>query len=199
MAVLLRAATILSLSLAACEGAPGADGEPGPAGPTGATGALGPMGQPGPAGDPGTTGQQVLEVYGIGQLVVSAATTTYTVVPGLEQGVTVPADAVVHVSASGGLQCTATGSAYSVVDLALFVDGVVSNQAGVRRVVAANTTAVGQMISNWSLTRSYVLSPGTHTVDVRAIAVDPAAATANVSSGSAPQLQGVLTVTVLRR
>ena len=76
---------------------------------------------------------------------------------------------------------------------------MVSNQAGVRRVVAANTTAVGQMISNWSLTRSYVLSPGTHTVDVRAIAVDPAAATANVSSGSAPQLQGVLTVTVLRR
>jgi len=55
------------------------------------------------------------------------------------------------------------------------------------------------MISNWSLVCSYVLSPGTHTVDVRAVAVDPAAAPANVSSGSAPQLQGVLTVTVLRR
>jgi hypothetical protein len=86
-----------------------------------------------------------------------------------------------------------------VVDLAIFVDGVASVQGGQRRVVAANTTTVGQMIANWSFGRTYQLGAGTHTFEVRAIAVDPAAAAANVSSASAPQIQGVLTVTVLRR
>lgn len=190
------------LFVAACAGPAGQDGEPGAKGDPGVPGMTGPMGAPGdqgPIGDPGTTGQDVLEVYGTGQLVVTSATTNYVVIPGLTQTVVVPADARVRVETNGGLQCTQAGAAYAVVDLALFVDNNPSGLAGQRRVVAANTTTVGQMIANWSFGRTFTLTAGTHTIDVRGISVDPSAAAANVSSASAPQLQGVLTVTILKR
>ena len=130
---------------------------------------------------------------------MSAATTLYTVVPGLGQTVTIPAGAKVRVDTNGGVQCTLAGNAYSVVDLALFVDGAISATGGQRRIVAANTTAVGQMIATWSFGRTYNLGAGNHTFEVRVVSVDAAAAIANVSSGTAPQLQGVLTVTILRQ
>lgn len=193
-------ALVVTLALAAaCSGPAGVDGEPGPEGPPGATGGTGAIGNPGPPGPAGTTGQNLYEIYGTGQIAVSGAVSSYVLIPGLSQVITVPADAVVHVSANGGVQCTATGTAYAVVDIALFVDGIASNQGGVRRVVAANSAAVGQMIANWSMARSYNLAPGNHTVEVKVIGVDPAAAVANVSSATAPQLQSVLTVMVLKR
>ena len=194
--------SVVFLIVAACSGPAGTDGDPGPEGDPGAPGMTGPMGapgDPGPMGAPGTTGQDVVEVYGTGQLVVSAATTTFVVVPGLAQTITVPTDARVRVDTSGGVQCTQAGAAYSVVDLAIFVDNTPSGQAGQRRVVAANTTTVGQIIANWSFGRTFTLTAGTHVVELRAIAVDASAAPANVSSATAPQLQGVLTVTILRR
>ena len=43
------------------------------------------------------------------------------------------------------------------------------------------------------------LPAGVHTVDVRVISGDPGSAAANVSSALAPQLQGVLTATIVRR
>jgi hypothetical protein len=78
------------------------------------------------------------------------------------------------------------------------VVGVVSSSGGQRRVVAANTTGLAQVIANWSFGRAYNLSAGNHTFDIKAVYVSPGASTANVSSGSAPQLQGVLTVTVIQ-
>lgn len=183
----------------ACSGPAGLDGEPGPEGPPGATGQTGQTGATGPAGPKGTTGQNLYEIYGTGQLTVTSAFTSYVVIPGLQQVITVPDNAAVHISTNGGIQCTAVGSAYSVVDVAIFVDGIASNQGGVRRVVAANSAAVGQMIATWSIARSYNLTPGSHTVEVKVIAVDPNAAAANVSSATAPQLQGVLTALVLTK
>jgi hypothetical protein len=147
-----------------------------------------------------TTGQDIYEVYGTGQLVVTSGTTVYTLIPGLSQVINVPPGYKAHVTTSGGLQCTATGSAFSVVDIAFFVDGSVSTQAGVRRIVAANTTGIAQVISNWSFGKTYTLSSGNHTFEVKAIyAVGSGASTANVSSGSAPQLQGVLTVMLIKQ
>lgn len=194
-----RLAVGLGLLLAACSGPAGANGEPGLEGEVGATGATGPAGPEGPAGPTGTTGQDVFEAYGTGQMVVTAQTATFVTVPGLSLTVNVPTGARVRVDTNGGLQCTLAGNAYAVVDLAIFVDNASPGQAGIRRVVAANTTVVGQMIANWSFGRTFTLTPGTHTIDVRAIGVDPNAAAANVSSAGAPQLQGVLTVTVIRQ
>jgi hypothetical protein len=169
----------------------GVDGEPGPPGPAGPEG---PAGPPGPAG---TTGQDIVEVYGTGQLQVSGSTTTYTLIPGLSTVVNVPDNARVRIDTSGGIQCTQAGNAHAVVDIAIVIDGAVTNAQ--RRVVAANTTTLGQMIANWSFGRTFTLTPGSRQIEVRAIGVDPSAAVANVSSGSAPQIQGVLTVTVLKR
>jgi hypothetical protein len=195
-------AAALALALVACSGPAGPDGERGPQGDPGSSGSTGPAGAagaPGPSGPSGTAGQDVFEVYGTGQLQVTAATTTYTVVPGLSQSVTIPAGAKVRVDTNGGIQCTLAGNAYAVVDLGLFVDGSISGLGGQRRVVAANTTVVGQMLAMWSFGRTSNLGAGSHTFEVRAVSVDPNAAVANVSSGGAPQLQGVLTVTIIRQ
>ncbi len=195
----MRSPRLVALALTVIAACGGPTGDEGPEGPVGATGATGPVGPAGPVGPSGTAGQDIYEAYGTGQMVVSAATSTFVTVPGLSLTLNVPAGARVRVDTSGGLQCTQAGAAYSVVDLALFVDNATTGQAGMRRVVAANTTTVGQMIANWSFGRTLNLQPGAHTFEVRAIGVDPAAAPANVSSAGAPQLQGVLTVMVLKQ
>lgn len=197
---------------AGAAGAPGAPGAAGAAGSPGVAGAQGPKGDtgdrgpPGPTGAPGadgaaglsgTTGQDVLQALSTAQLQLSGASTTCSLVPGLSLTVTVPADASVYVNTNGGLQCTGTGNAYSAADIVLFVDG--ASSLG-RRVVAANTAALAQMLASWSFGRSYELSPGTHTLEVGACGIgDANAATANIASGSAPQLQAVLTAAIIKR
>jgi hypothetical protein len=105
----------------------------------------------------------------------------------------------VYVSTTGGIQSTgATSTTYSVVDVGLFCDGVVSSTGGQRRISIANTTALAQLISNWSLIQTYNLTAGNHTFEVKAMSGAGGSSTANVSSGSAPQLQGVLTVTIVK-
>jgi hypothetical protein len=157
------------------------------------------QGTQGGTGPSGTAGQDVIEAVSTGQLQVTPGTTSFTQVPGLLLSLNVPASSRLRIHTDGGLQCAAVGTAYAAVDVALFIDGVASPQGGQRRVVAANTTAVGQMIANWSFDRVYTLAPGAHTIEVRAMSADAGSATANVASGSAPQLQATLSVTVLRQ
>lgn len=186
----MRIASALACLVIAC--GPAATGEKGDKGDPG------PQGPPGPMGNPGSTqGQQIVEVVGTGQLQVTTAT-NFSLVPGLTTTVSIPANAKVLVETSGGVQCSQAGTAYSVVDVALFVDNTISNAGGQRRVVAANTAGLGQTIANWSFSRALALPAGNHVFEVRAAGVvDSGSVTANVSSGSAPQIQGTLTVTVL--
>ncbi|MEO8459329.1 MAG: hypothetical protein ABI451_02270 [Dokdonella sp.] len=145
-----------------------------------------------------TTGQGVFEVYGTAQLVVTAATTSYTLIPGLTQTINIPTGAIAYVHTDGGVQSTgATSSTFSVVDIGIFVDGVVSSSGGQRRLSIANTTALAQLIANWSIDRAYALSAGSHTFEVKAVSGAAGSSTANVSSGSAAQLKGVLSVTLI--
>lgn len=184
----MRVAALLCF-LVACgpsEGVKGDKGDTGPAGPPGAQGSAGPT---------GTTGQDIVEGVGTGQISVSGVT-NFSAIPGLTITVNVPQNAKLHVDTSGGIQCTGTGNAYSAVDIAVFVDGSISNAQ--RRVVAANTAGVAQMIATWSFGRFLLLAPGSHTIEVRAAGGDPAMTPANVSSASAPQLQGVLTATIVK-
>jgi sulfur relay (sulfurtransferase) DsrF/TusC family protein len=180
-------------------GPTGATGPSGANGATGPTGSAGSIGATGPTGISGTTGQAVTEVYGTSQLVVSSSTTTYTLIPGLTQTITVPANCKVIVNTSGGIQSTgATSATFSVVDIGLFCDGVVSTTGGQRRIAIANTSALAQLISNWSFQQTYNLSASTHTFEVKAISGAVGSSNANVSSAAAPQLQGVLTVTIIK-
>lgn len=180
-------------------GPTGPTGPAGAAGATGASGPTGPAGLTGATGPSGTTGQAITEVYGTGQLVVTTSTTTYTLIPGMTQTINVPANSRVYVSTTGGMQSTgATSSTYSVVDVALFCDGIVSTTGGQRRISIANTTALAQLIGNWSLNQTYNLPAGNHTFEVKAVSGAAGSANTNVSSASAPQLQGVLTVTIIK-
>lgn len=181
-------------------GRPGPQGPVGPTGATGANGATGATGATGPTGAAGTTGQSITEVYGSAQLVVNTSTTSYTLIPGLSTTVNVPANSVVHLHTDGGVQSTgATSSTYSVVDIALFVDGVAVTTGGQRRISIANTTSLAQLIANWSMDQTVTLPAGNHTFEVRAMSGAAGSAAANVSSGSAPQLRGVLSVMVLKQ
>jgi hypothetical protein len=192
-------------ALYAANGPVGPAGPIGPAGPTGPTGNTGPIGptgptgNTGPAGPAGTTGQDVYEVFGTGQLVVSTSTSLYTLIPGLAQTITVPANCKVIVSTDGGVQSTgATSTSFSVLDIAIFVDGIVSASGGQRRIAIANTSALAQLIQNWSMERVYTLTAGSHTFEVKAVSGAAGSANANVSSSSAPQLQGTLRVTIIK-
>ncbi len=193
----LYAETSGSSGVAGATGATGSTGATGMAGTTGVTGATGVAGATGASG---TTGQDVFEVYGTGQLVVSTGTTTYTLIPGLSQAVTIPAGCKVMVSTDGGVQSTGTTSTtYSVLDIGIFVDGVVSTSGGQRRLSIQNGS-LAQLIGNWSMHRTYTLTAGSHTFQVKAMDGGAAGSSnANVSSASAPQLQGVLTVTIIKQ
>lgn len=153
-------------------------------------------GSPGPQGPAGTTGQSATTVYGTGQLALTAGA-GYTLIPGLTHTLNVPADAIVYLATDGGAQHTQTGTTNSLLDVAIFVDGVVVPSAGQRRLVLSNTPAVAQVIGNWSMSLTRTLSAGTHTITVRAS--NPGSYTVNVSSGSAPQIQGQLSVLVLKQ
>ena len=171
----------------------------GPVGPAGPQGPIGPTGNTGPIGPAGTTGQDVYEVFGTAQLIVSTSTSLYTLIPGLAQTITIPANCKVIVSTDGGVQSTgATNTSFSVLDIGIFVDGFVSASGGQRRLAIANTTALAQLIQNWSMERTYTLTAGSHTFEVKAVSGAAGSSNANVSSSSAPQLQGTLRVTIIK-
>jgi len=151
-------------------------------------------------GTAGPLGQSITEVYGTSQLSVTTATMSYTLIPGLTTVVNVPANSTVHIHTDGGIQSTgATSTTYSVVDVAIFVDGVVITQGGQRRIAIANTSSLAQLIGNWSMDHTMTLSPGNHTFEVKAVSGAAGSAAANVSSGSAPQLKGVLSVEIIHQ
>ena len=170
---------------------------PGPVGPAGSQGVQGNQGIQGVAGPSGVTGQSVTEVYGTAQI-VPVVSAIYTLIPGLSQTINVPSNCRVLISTDGGVQCSLAGANFATVDIGIHVDGVISAQGGQRRIVAANTTSLGQVISNWAITKSYNLSAGNHTIDVRVADLGSGSADANVSSGSAPLLQGTLTISIIK-
>lgn len=172
----------------AVNGTPGAQGPAGPAGPQGNPGAAG------PAGPAGTTGQFANTVYTTGQLAITSSVTTYTLIPGLTQSITVPAGAKVFVSTNGGYQNQSTGVTHAAADFAIFIDGAASTVQ--RQVVAANTTGIGQIMSQWTLSGSFALTEGVHTIQVRA---RNAGGTAQGNAGGTNDLiKGNLTVLIIK-
>ena len=175
-------------------GPQGPQGLQGPAGPAGATGPAGPAGATGPQGPAGTTGQYANTVFSTGQLVLTAASTSYTLIPGLTQTITVPANAKVYVSTNGGFQNAGTGTSYAVADFAIFIDGAASTVQ--REIVAANTSALGQIMSQWNLSGVFSLAAGSHTIQVRAKDGN-GTADANVA-GTNDLIKGNLTVLIIK-
>ncbi len=178
----------------AVNGTPGAQGPAGPAGAQGNPGPTGPAGATGAQGVAGTTGQYANTVYSTGQLALTQTVTSYTLIPGLTQTITVPANAKVFVSTNGGFQNSGTGTSHATADFAIFIDGVASSVQ--RQVVAANTTALGQIMTQWTLSGSFSLAAGSHTIQVRAR--DANGSADGNAGGTNDLIKGNLTVLIIR-
>ncbi len=139
-------------------------------------------------------GQSVTTVLGTASLTADGTTVTYTLVPGLTQTVTVPANSSLVISTVGGIQSNGAINTFSVVDVALFVDGAAIS---VRRIVIGNFP-VSSSVGNWALSGGQTLAAGSHTIEVRA-RTGLNGSSANVSSGGDPLLRAQLTVTVVKR
>lgn len=185
-------------------GPQGATGAQGPAGATGAAGAIGPQGPAGPAGaagaagaqgPAGTTGQFAATVYTTSQLQLTTAMTTYTLVPGLTQTITVPANAKVYISSDGGFQNANTGVVHGVADFAIFIDGTASTLQ--RRVPAANSASLGQIIAQWSLSSAFNMTAGSHTIQLRAKYAE-GTAQLNIGSATADLIKGNLSILIIK-
>ncbi|MEO9531123.1 MAG: hypothetical protein ABJG68_06420 [Crocinitomicaceae bacterium] len=144
-----------------------------------------------------TAGQDAGDAYGTAQLTLLATTTTYTLIPGLTQTITVPANAKVYVSTNGGVQAVGTGTNYAVADIAIYVDGGLVGPGGQQEVVAANTSGLGNMLTHWSFSKSYSLSAGTHTISV--MAKDGGGTLDANVSGTNGLIQGVLSVLIINQ
>lgn len=145
-----------------------------------------------------TAGQDASDAYGSAQITLTAASTSYTTVPGLSKTITVPANSKVFVHTNGGVQTVGTGTTYGIADFAIYVDGALVGPGGQQRVVSANTSGLANMIDNWSFGKSYALSAGTHTISV-VVKDGGGTADVNVSSGTANQIQGVLSVIIVNQ
>ena len=128
-----------------------------------------------------------------------------TTIPGLTATITVPDNSVTIISTDGGVTNLGPGVFGSVgirvlIDLAPPPAG-----AGARVVMVKRETTLFDMVANWSMQFSVVLTPGVHTVSVaaehRALGnINPALQSSAAVSGDANSfLQGTLTLTTLKR
>jgi hypothetical protein len=136
-------------------------------------------------------GQRVDTVIATGNLQVSTETQTYTQIPGLTKTLNIPEKSSLFISTDGGMQSTGAGGSFSVVDIAIFIDGVEESS---RRVVV-NNFLVPLSVDNWALSIGKTLPAGSHTFSVRAKG-GTSGVPANLTSGGL--LGGQLTITVVR-
>jgi hypothetical protein len=124
----------------------------------------------------------------------------FVIVPGLSQAITVPANSVLYVATDGGAQTqSGSGSGFSIVDVAIFVDNLYVGNAGYRRLIINNTVSLTGQFVNWSIGHTLTLTPGSHTIAVGAGGVPGLSAAATVSGGPGSVIQGQLSITVLKK
>lgn len=145
-------------------------------------------------------GNSVTSAYGSASLQVLSTTTTFTTIPGLTSTLTIPSNCFVMIYTDGTFITNSTsGTGYSTLDFAIFIDGAYPTNGGYTRLTADNpganttTTAMG---TQWTLTTFQALSAGSHTIDVRV--VYNAGVSATVSSSNTAARQGSLHIVIFR-
>lgn len=177
------------------QGPAGATGPAGPAGPAGATGATGPQGPQGPAGSVENIvlNQSGITVYSTNSL---SSPTSFTLIPGLTQTITVPANSLVFITTNGAIQNATTSVNVAATDIAVYVDNAI-NANFQQRVAIPNAIAGNNFINNWTISGIVPLTAGTHTIAVRAQNVSGSAATQ--IAGTNALVKGQLTVIILKQ
>lgn len=164
-------------------------------GPAGATGATGPAGPQGPAGSVENIvlNQSGTTVYSTNFL---NSPTSFTLIPGLTQTITVPANSLVFITTNGGIQNATTSVNVAATDIAVYVDNAI-NANFQQRVAIPNAIAGNNFINNWTISGIVPLAAGTHTIEVRAQNVSQSAATQ--IAGTNALVKGQLTVLILKQ
>ena len=144
-------------------------------------------------------GQTTFSAFGSATLSITSSVTTFTVLPGVTQTITVPANCSVLIMADGGMNTTSTvTTSIASIDVAIFIDGAYPTNGGYRRVSAHNPSgsAVNSTGIPWSLSTIQTLTPGTHTIDVRAVYT--LGSTTSVSSNNTNARQAGLYITIIK-
>jgi Collagen triple helix repeat (20 copies) len=140
-------------------GPAGADGAPGATGDRGPKGDAGPQGMPGPglAADSASTVAGTASVF----LIASGGPDVWTALPGLSKTVTVPAGSVAYMTTDGGVR--SVGGSGNVATIGISVDN------GLPFVLQTVWVNESVPFESWSGSRVLTLSPGSHTITVKAI------------------------------
>ena len=144
-------------------------------------------------------GQTTFTAFGSATLSVTSAVTTFTVLPGVTQTITVPENCKLLITANGGMNTTSTTTtSIAVVDIAIFIDGAYPTNGGYIKIGAHNpsSTAVNNTGLPWSITTIQNLSAGSHTIDVRAVYSN--GSTSSVSGNNTTARQGGLYITIIK-
>jgi len=144
-------------------------------------------------------GQTTFTAFGSATLSVTSAVTTFTVLPGVTQTITVPENCKLLITANGGMNTTSTTTtSIAVVDIAIFIDGAYPTNGGYIKIGAHNpsSTAVNNTGLPWSITTIQNLSAGSHTIDVRAVYSN--GSTSSVSGSNTTARQGGLYITIIK-
>jgi hypothetical protein len=144
-------------------------------------------------------GQTTFSAFGTATLSITSSVTTFTVLPGVTQTITVPSNCSVLITTDGGMNTTSqVTTSIATIDVAIFIDGDSPTNGGYRRVSAHNPsgTAINSTGIPWSLSTIQTLSPGIHTIDVRAVYV--IGSNTSVSSNNTNARQAGLYITIIK-
>ena len=145
-------------------------------------------------------GQSVTSVYGTSTLQVLTSTTTFTLVPGLTTTLTIPSNCFAMIYSEGTFNTNSTsGTGYSTLDFAIFVDGAILTNGGYTRLTADNPGATLTTTNTgfqWNLMTFQSLSAGSHTIQVGVVYT--AGVSASVSSSNTAARQGSLHIVIFK-
>ena len=206
-------------------GAQGPQGVQGLQGPTGATGSQGIQGNVGAQGSQGIQGVQGIQgLQGLAGATgatgpswlnyqdnqTSAVTVnpanfpTFTAIPGLSRTITLTSAAKIFVLTDGGIQTTsASTTGFSLVDVAIQINGNLIADGGFKRLNALNTSALTGSFAFWSMgvyatatSGSYTLPAGSYTITVQARGNGGSNAT--IGGDNTTVLQGVMQIFIVQ-
>ena len=119
--------------------------------------------------------------------------------PGDKEALFDPANSKVYISTYGGLQTTSGSiNGFSMIDIALFLDGAIVPNGAYQRVTAPNNSGVTGVFEYWSFSTSTPVTAGSHTFSVRAAGVG-IGSNATVGGNNSSVLQGELTVVFVKQ
>jgi hypothetical protein len=145
-------------------------------------------------GGSGGSGNYDNTYYNRGSAAVSISSSSWSTLSGLSRSVTLTESGKLKIQTSGGTLTTSTNSSgYSVIDVAIYIDGVQvasTYGGGIQRTYAQNSSGYKAATAAWSTFCVLDLSSGSHTIEVKAR--KESGSTATVSGNDGNVLQGVL-------